>query len=87
MPRPVIFTVDDDPTVLNAVERDLRQRYGQDYRILSLNSARGALEALRQLGVFDPLPDQLRRYGPVSEVYNWRKLEVGQARPCFVLSR
>ena len=48
MPKPVIFTVDDDPMVLNAIERDLRQRYSQDFRILSLNSARGALEALRQ---------------------------------------
>ena len=49
MPKPVILTVDDDPVVLNAVERDLRQRYSQDFRIISLNSATGALAALRQL--------------------------------------
>jgi thioredoxin reductase (NADPH) len=49
MPKPVIFTVDDDPVVLKAVERDLRQRYSQDYRILSINSASSALTALRQL--------------------------------------
>ena len=49
MPKPVIFTVDDDPMVLNAVERDLRQRYSQEFRILSLNSARGALAACQQL--------------------------------------
>jgi thioredoxin reductase (NADPH) len=49
MPKPVIFTIDDDPVVLNAVDRDLRQRYSQNFRILSLNSARAALEALRQL--------------------------------------
>ena len=49
MPKPVIFTVDDDPVVLNAVERDLRQRYSQDFRIVSINSARGALAALSQL--------------------------------------
>ncbi len=51
MPKPVIFTVDDDPVVLKAVERDLRQRYSQDFRILSINSAKGALEALSQLQV------------------------------------
>ena len=49
MPKPVIFTVDDDPVVLNAVERDLRQRYSQDFRIVSINSAKGALAALSQL--------------------------------------
>jgi thioredoxin reductase (NADPH) len=49
MPKPVIFAVDDDPVVLSAVERDLRHRYAQDFRILSINSARGALEALHQL--------------------------------------
>jgi thioredoxin reductase (NADPH) len=51
MPKPVIFTVDDDPVVLNAVERDLRQRYSRDFRILSLNSPNGALSALQQLQV------------------------------------
>jgi L-asparaginase II len=45
-----------------------------------------ALEILRQLGVDVPL-DRLARYGPTSKVTNWRKLEVGQARPCFELSR
>jgi thioredoxin reductase (NADPH) len=34
MARPVIFTVDDDPEVLGAIERDLRQHYRSDYRIL-----------------------------------------------------
>jgi L-asparaginase II len=47
-----------------------------------------ALEILRQLGALDPSQvDRLTGYGPVSIVRNWRKLEVGQARPCFVLSR
>lgn len=49
MPKPVILTVDDDPVVLNAVERDLRQHYSRDFRILSLNSPVSALAALRQL--------------------------------------
>ena len=31
--RPVILAVDDEPQVLNAVERDLRQHYGRDFRV------------------------------------------------------
>ena len=34
MKKPVILTVDDDPEVLNAVERDLRQHFRADYRIV-----------------------------------------------------
>ena len=47
--KPAIVTVDDDPTVLNAVERDLRQRYGTDYRILKADSGGKALETAREL--------------------------------------
>lgn len=49
MPRPAILAVDDDPNVLRAVERDLRARYGTDYRILAAESGAGALEAVREL--------------------------------------
>jgi len=49
MAKPVIFTVDDDPEVLGAIERDLRQHYRGDYRILKAGSGREALEAARQL--------------------------------------
>lgn len=49
MTKPVILTVDDDPTVLNAVERDLRKRYGQDYRLMKVNSGSAALGALKEL--------------------------------------
>jgi thioredoxin reductase (NADPH) len=51
MAKPVIFTVDDDPEVLRAVERDLRRQYGKDYRVLRANSGPAALEALGQLQV------------------------------------
>ncbi len=34
MAEPIILTVDDEPQVRNAVERDLRQQYGADYRII-----------------------------------------------------
>ncbi len=49
MAKPVILTVDDDPEVLRAVERDLRSHYRNDYRILKAGSGREALEAARQL--------------------------------------
>jgi thioredoxin reductase (NADPH) len=49
MAKPVILTVDDDPVVLNAVERDLRQKYGRDYRIIKADSGKTALDALQLL--------------------------------------
>src|SRR5215510_14000240 len=49
MPKPVIWTVDDDPDVLRAVERDLRRHYGDRYRVISADSGTSALEATRQL--------------------------------------
>ena len=43
MSRPTILTVDDDPMVSAAITRDLRSRYGADYRIVRATSgARGA---------------------------------------------
>ena len=47
--KPVILAVDDDLPVLRAVERDLRARYGGQYRIVAANSGHDALEAVRQL--------------------------------------
>jgi len=47
--KPVILTVDDDPDVLRAIERDLRDEYADRYRILRANSAGSALDSLRQL--------------------------------------
>src|SRR5436190_5729754 len=49
MPRPVLLAVDDDPEVLRAVERDLRRRYGADYRVMRAESGETALRAVRQL--------------------------------------
>jgi thioredoxin reductase (NADPH) len=43
------MTVDDDTGVSRAVARDLRRRYGQDYRIVRAESGPEALEALREL--------------------------------------
>jgi len=47
--RPILLTVDDDPSVSRAVARDLRRRYGQDHRVVRAGSAAEALDALREL--------------------------------------
>src|SRR5262245_6935108 len=49
MAKPVILTVDDDREVLGAIERDLRQRYRKDFRVLKASSGSEALEAVREL--------------------------------------
>ena len=49
MPKPVILTVDDDADVLSAVARDLRKRYGKDYRVLRADSGAAALDILSEL--------------------------------------
>jgi len=49
MPRPVMLAVDDDPDVLRAVERDLRQRYSDRYRVMSADSGLSALNILTRL--------------------------------------
>jgi thioredoxin reductase (NADPH) len=49
MAKPIILTVDDEPQVLNAVERDLRRHYHSDYRVVKAASGTEALEAVRQL--------------------------------------
>ncbi|MHB8652407.1 MAG: NAD(P)/FAD-dependent oxidoreductase [Terriglobia bacterium] len=49
MAKPVLMTVDDDADVLRAVERDLRHRYADRYRVMSTDSGATALDALRGL--------------------------------------
>ena len=49
MAPPAIVTVDDEPEVLRAVERDLRRKYGKDYRVLGTDSGLGAMDLLKQL--------------------------------------
>ena len=48
-PKPILFSIDDDPQVLRSVRRDLRSNYRSDYRILSTESAQEALETLEEL--------------------------------------
>ena len=49
MPKPVILAVDDDAAVLSAIERDLRQQYRADYRVIKAPSAQEGLEAATEL--------------------------------------
>ncbi|WAL63200.1 FAD-dependent oxidoreductase [Amycolatopsis cynarae] len=49
MSLPILLTVDDDPAVSRSVARDLRRRYGQDYRVVRAGSGADALDALREI--------------------------------------
>jgi thioredoxin reductase (NADPH) len=49
MPKPVLLTVDDDPEVLRAVERDLRKRYADRYRVVRADSGIAALQSVQTL--------------------------------------
>jgi thioredoxin reductase (NADPH) len=47
--HPAILAVDDEPTVLAAVSRDLRRHFGENYRILRAGSGAEALELLGEM--------------------------------------
>jgi thioredoxin reductase (NADPH) len=49
MAKPIIFTLDDEPQVLNAINRDLRQHFQGNYRILRAASGQEALATIQQL--------------------------------------
>jgi len=49
MATPAIMILDDEPQVLNAVERDLRQHFRSDYRIVKSNDGHEALDVLKKL--------------------------------------
>jgi len=49
MSKPVLLTVDDDPEVLRAIERDLRRKYASEYRVLRAESGAAAMEIVREL--------------------------------------
>ncbi len=51
LPKPTILTVDDDPGVAASISRDLRTRYGQDYRVIRATSGAQALEVLAELAL------------------------------------
>jgi thioredoxin reductase (NADPH) len=45
--NPVLLAVDEEAEVLGEVSRELRQRYGDDYRVVCERSAEAAIERLR----------------------------------------
>jgi thioredoxin reductase (NADPH) len=47
--KPVLFTVDDNPQVLKALERDLTKQYGNRFRIAQAESGQKGLEIIKQL--------------------------------------
>jgi thioredoxin reductase (NADPH) len=49
MSKPILLTVDDDPEVLNAIERDLRHHFRADYRVVKASSGAQALDTVHQL--------------------------------------
>ena len=46
--KPVILSIDDDPGVSRAVQRDLRRQYGEGFRVMRAESGTQALELLRR---------------------------------------
>jgi thioredoxin reductase (NADPH) len=56
MSPPIILIDDDEPQVLNAIERDLCNHYRDKFRIVNANSARQGMEAVdefKQRNFFD----------------------------------
>ncbi|MDQ3655770.1 MAG: response regulator, partial [Chloroflexota bacterium] len=53
MTKPAILAVDDDPVVSQAITRDLRARYGADYRIIRATSGAEALAVVTELTLRD----------------------------------
>jgi thioredoxin reductase (NADPH) len=49
--KPVIIAVDDEPEVVQAIQRDLRSRYAKDYRVVWANDGREAIETLKTLAM------------------------------------
>ncbi|HEX6658517.1 MAG TPA: FAD-dependent oxidoreductase, partial [Ilumatobacter sp.] len=53
MVKPAILTVDDDPAVLQAITRDLRNRFGEEYQIARASSGPDALKLLGEFATRD----------------------------------
>jgi thioredoxin reductase (NADPH) len=49
MTKPTLLTVDDDLAVLRSIERDLKRRYADRYRVLRADSGATALDTLRRI--------------------------------------
>jgi hypothetical protein len=68
MTKPTILAVDDDPVVSPAIARDLRARYGADYRIIRTASGAQALAMLAKLTPRDRLRALVASDQPAGDV-------------------
>jgi thioredoxin reductase (NADPH) len=46
---PAILTIDDEPEVLRAIQRDLRSKYSSEYRIIGAGGGQEAIDTLNEL--------------------------------------
>lgn len=47
--KPIIILVDDDPQVLQAVQRDIRNNYRKEFKIMATTSAQEAIDLVKEL--------------------------------------
>jgi hypothetical protein len=76
--RPVILAVDDEPQDLKRVERELRKRYGADYRVVCEGSAKPGLKQLRDFKATGE--DVAVGHAHLTGVYSPKCLEVWSSR-------
>jgi len=60
MAKPILLSVDDDSDVLRAIERDLRSKYGAEYRVMASGFSRGSTHP------FEAVEGAERQCGPSS---------------------
>src|SRR5436853_270285 len=77
MPKPVLLTVDDDPEVLRAIERDLRSRYADRYRVMRPNSGSAVLGTRWSTRSYELRDFLARNQVP----YQWIDVELAQTDP------
>ena len=53
MGKPIIMAIDDDAEVLQAIAHDIRQEYGDRFRVIRADSGAQALDVLRQVKLAD----------------------------------
>ncbi len=83
--KPIIFALDDDPQVLQAIQNDLRREFGKDYRILRASSGAEALDALQQIKLRS---DEVAMFLVDQRMPEMSGVEfLGQAREMFPNSR
>ncbi|MGA8844535.1 MAG: hypothetical protein WBP88_06190 [Nitrososphaeraceae archaeon] len=73
--KPVLLTLDDDPQVLLAIERDLRQHYGKRFRVLRAESGIKALAIVKQLKLRNKILSLLLVYNQRTGQRYWSRIK------------